>query len=90
MADVIALVKIYPSEDVSDMDSLVRRIEESLPSIYRVVMKETVEIAYGYRALVLYIRFPEDTEGGTEELETRIAGVDGVSSVEIEAVTRAL
>lgn len=90
MADVIALVKVYPSEDVSDMDTLARRIEESLPNTYRIVMRETIEIAYGYKALILHIRFPENTEGGTEELETRIAGVDGVSSVEVEAVTRAL
>jgi len=90
MADVIALVRIYPSEDVSDIQALVKRIEESLPSTYRIVMSESVEIAYGYKALILHIRFPENTEGGTEELEARLSSVDGVSSVEVEAVTRAL
>jgi len=90
MADVIALVRIYPSEDVSDIQALVKRIEESLPSTYRIVMSESVEIAYGYKALILHIRFPENTEGGTEELEARLSSVDGVSSVEVEAVTRVL
>lgn len=90
MADVIALVRIYPSEDVSDFEELVRRIQESLPNSYRIVARETMEIAYGYKALVLHIRFPENTEGGTEELESRISSVDGVSSVEIEAVSRAI
>ncbi len=90
MADVIAIVKIYPSEDAGDLENLVLRISESLPKTYRIVAGETVEIAYGYKALVLHIRFPEDTEGGTEELETRISGVVGVSSVEVEAISRAL
>jgi elongation factor 1-beta len=89
MADVIAIVKIYPSEDISDIEALGKKIEESLPSIYKVVMRETIEIAYGYKALILHIRFPENTEGGTEELESRISGIYGVSSVEIEAVSRA-
>ncbi|PWV36348.1 MAG: elongation factor 1-beta, partial [Desulfurococcaceae archaeon] len=47
-------------------------------------------IAYGYKALLLHIRFPENTEGGTEELESKILSVAGVSSVEIEAVSRTL
>ncbi len=90
MADVIAIVKIYPSEEVNDIESLILRIMESLPNTYKIVANETVEIAYGYKALLLHIRFPENTEGGTEELESRISSVAGVSSVEIEAVTRAL
>jgi len=90
MADVIALVRVYPSEDIEDVQTLIKRIEESLPNTYRLVLSETVEIAYGYKALILHIRFPENTEGGTEELEARLSSVDGVSSVEVEAVTRAL
>ncbi|HWQ17772.1 MAG TPA: elongation factor 1-beta [Sulfolobales archaeon] len=90
MADVVAIVKIYPSEDVSDMESLILRISESLPTTYRIIANETIEIAYGYKALLLHIRFPENTEGGTEELESKILSVTGVSSVEIEAVSRIL
>ncbi|PWV37273.1 MAG: elongation factor 1-beta, partial [Desulfurococcaceae archaeon] len=56
MADVVAIVKIYPSEDVSDMESLILRISESLPNTYRIIANETIEIAYGYKALLLHIR----------------------------------
>lgn len=90
MGTVIALVRVYPSEEVSSLESLVSRISESLPPSYRVLRSESLEIAYGYKALVLHISFPEDTEGGTEDLESRLSAVEGVSSVEVEAITRAL
>jgi len=88
MARVLVIVRILPTDVDIDLDELVRKISERLPSEYEVKGYEIEPIAFGLKALRLYIFMPEEVEGGTEPLERMISEVEGVSQVEVETVHR--
>jgi len=88
VARVLVIVKVLPTDVDVNLDDLARKIAEKLPGDYEVKGYETEPIAFGLKALRLYIFMPEEVEGGTEPLERMISEVDGVSQVEVEAVHR--
>jgi len=88
LADVISVIKIYPKDILSDFTDLINKISSNLPSRYKLLRYETEDLAYGYKTLRLFIVFPEDTEGGTEEIENLLKKLDEVEEVEVELVTR--
>ncbi|OYT40328.1 MAG: elongation factor 1-beta [Desulfurococcales archaeon ex4484_58] len=88
MAKVLVIVKIMPTDIDVDLEELKDRISKALPEEYEVKNYEIEPIAFGLKALRLYIYMPEEVEGGTEPLEKAIAGVEGVSQVEVETVHR--
>ncbi|MCC6022992.1 MAG: elongation factor 1-beta [Desulfurococcaceae archaeon] len=88
MAKVLTVLKVYPKDVDVDLDGVVSRLRNVLPSKYELVRSEKVYVAFGLYTLRLYILMPEDTEGGTEELEGIVRGLEGVENVETELVTR--
>lgn len=89
MARVMALVRVLPEDVEVDLDVLARKISAALPENYLLAEARREPIAFGLEALLLLIVMPEETEGGTYDLEQRITAVEGVSEVEILRVTRA-
>lgn len=86
---VIAVIRAYPKDIVSDFTELVRKLEEKLPKDrYKIVKWEPVDIAFGYRALEIYFLMPEELEGGTEELENIVKSVEDVDNVDVVYVSR--
>ncbi|ARM75994.1 elongation factor 1-beta [Acidianus manzaensis] len=88
MTDVLVVLKVYPDSDEIDLDQLANTIGGKLPEGYSVMRKDTEPIAFGLKALVLYIKMPEQTEGGTDTLEEIASNVEGVSHAEVVGVTR--
>ncbi len=88
MARVAVVLKVYPNSVDLDLKDLLKRIEASLPEGYKIEGHGEEPIAFGLKALKMIITIPEETEGGTEQLETLLKGVDGVEEVEVEAVHR--
>ncbi|MCE4601723.1 MAG: elongation factor 1-beta [Desulfurococcales archaeon] len=88
MARVAVILKVYPNSIDLDLGELKSRIESKLPDGYRIEGSGEEPIAFGLKALKLVITMPEETEGGTEALESLLRGVDGVEEVEVEAVHR--
>ncbi|RLG77587.1 MAG: elongation factor 1-beta [Thermoprotei archaeon] len=89
MAQVLVVLKVYPKDVMENLEPLVKKIEKALPQEkYKIAKWEPLDIAFGYKALMLYVTMPEETEGGTEELEEVIRGVDEVDNVEVEYITR--
>ncbi|MDT7875442.1 MAG: elongation factor 1-beta [Sulfolobaceae archaeon] len=88
MADVLVIVKVYPESDEVNLDKVSEEIQKRLPEGYKLVRKDTEPIAFGLKALVAYVQMPESTEGGTEQLEELINGIEGVSHAEVVGVTR--
>lgn len=88
MAKVLVVIKILPTDIDVDLEQLVSRIRNSLPIIYEVKAYDIEPIAFGLKALRLYILMPENTEGGTEPLENMIQSIEGVSQLEVEVVHR--
>ncbi len=88
MAKVLTVLKVYPKDVDVDLDDVVSRLRSVLPSRYELVRSEKVYVAFGLYILRLYVLMPEDVEGGTEELECIVKGLEGVENVETELVTR--
>ena len=88
MARVLVVVKVLPTEIDIDLEDLKEKIKEKLPKEYEIKGYDIEPIAFGLKALRLYIFMPEEVEGGTEPLEKMIQEVEGVSQVEVETVHR--
>ncbi len=88
MAKVLVLLKVLPEDINIDLEELRERIAKALPEGYEIKGHDIEPIAFGLKALRLYIFMPEQTEGGTETLEKTVESVEGVSQVEVEAVHR--
>jgi len=88
LAKIMAVLKIYPKDVDVDLDKVITDINSRLPAKYSLVRSEKEYVAFGLYLLRIYVIMPEETEGGTEELEDLIRGVDGVENTETEVVTR--
>lgn len=88
MARVVVAVRVFPSGVEVDRNDLLERIRASLPQDYSLVGNNEIPIAFGYKALRILVTMPEETEGGTDELENALRGVEGVDEVEVEFVHR--
>lgn len=88
MARVLVVMKILPEDINIDLEELKDRIKEKMPEGYELARYEIEPIAFGLKALRIYVVMPEVTEGGTEPLEKIVSSIDGVSQVEVEVVHR--
>ncbi|QOJ79660.1 elongation factor 1-beta [Infirmifilum lucidum] len=88
MAKVAILVRILPEDAETRPEDLYKRIAEKLPEKYQVAQYQSEPIAFGLEALRMVILMPEDVEGGTEEIESILSSVPGVSQVDVLSVTR--
>ncbi len=89
LANVRVTLKIFPESIDSDRNKLSQEITEACKPPWRVVRIDEIPIAYGFNALRAHIEIPEDTPGGTEDLEQLIQKLPGVSQIEVELVQRA-
>ena len=86
---LLAVVKVYPDSDEVNLDQLYQEISNKLPKDkYTIVKTDQEPIAFGLKALVLFVQMPEELEGGTDEIESMINEIPGVSHAEVENVTR--
>ena len=85
---VLVVVRVNPESLDVNLDELISKVKEKLPKEFQLVKSEKVYVAFGLYVPRLYIVMPEMYEGGTEKIEEIIKGVPGVSSVDVELVTR--
>ncbi|ABL78063.1 elongation factor 1-beta [Thermofilum pendens] len=88
MSKVAVLLRVLPDDAETKPEELYKKIAAALPEKYQVAQYQAEPIAFGLEALRMVILMPEETEGGTEELETIIQSVQGVSQVDVLNVTR--
>jgi len=91
MAKVVVLLKVLPAEADTDMEALKNKIEEAITRLgegFSLQSYNIEPIAFGLKALRLTVLIPEEIEGGTYSLEETIKGIEGVSEVEVEFVSR--
>ncbi len=89
MAKILVTLRIFPENIDYKAEDLVNLIKEKIKDKnYDVIGYGFEPIAFGLSALILNIVMPENVEGGTEELESLIGVVQGVSQVEVVRVTR--
>lgn len=90
MATVIVTLKIMPSSPDENLDSIKSAAAGMITEFGGTVGKTELEpIAFGLKAVIFMFAMDESL-GGTEELEARIAAVQGVNSVQVTDVRRAV
>lgn len=88
VARIAVLIRVLPEDAETKPEVLYKSIAEKLPKKYEVAQYQSEPIAFGLEALRLVVLMPEDVEGGTEEIESIILSVPGVSQVDVLNVTR--
>lgn len=90
MADVVVTLKIMPDSPETDLDSIKGKADSLISDFGGEVGKtEITPIAFGLNSLTLIFVMDEE-KGSTEELEDKVAEIDGVQSVEVTDVRRAV
>jgi len=91
MANVVITIKIMPESPEIDLSAIEEEAKKKIAAFAGEgdVKAEQEPIAFGLKALkILFVM--DESKGSTEELEKDIAGVEGVNSVEVVDVRRAI
>ncbi len=88
MGTVIILYKVFPEDIVENFDSLKKKIEEAMPEFSSVSGYGEEPVAFGLKALLVEVRFPEDKTGILDEFEKKLEAIPGVSQVQTVQVRR--
>jgi elongation factor 1-beta len=88
-AVVLVVARAYPKEVLEKFENLVEKIALMLKEKGLTLMRwESIDIAFGYKALDLYVIMPEEQEGGTDILEEALRGIEEIDNVDIVYITR--
>lgn len=90
MANVIITLKIMPESPETDLEKLKVEAKKIVADAQGEVGKEEFEpVAFGLKAVkLIFVR--DEKLGGTDEIEQKISEVEGVNSVEVSDVRRAI
>jgi translation elongation factor aEF-1 beta len=86
MKQIVYTLRVFPGEDVADLEQLLNRINENLKS-GRVVASQTADFFFGMKVLLVNIEAPE-VDGISDKIEEEIKSTPGVSEMEILRVSR--
>lgn len=88
MGKVVVTYKLFPTDITIDFDHLKRRIEEALPEFASIYGYGEEPIAFGLKALLIQVVFPEDKTGVLEEFERRLMEISEISQAQTIMVRR--
>ena len=88
MGSVIVMYKVFPTGIEVNFDDLKKKIEQSVPEFASVAGFGEEPIAFGLKALLVQVKFPEDKTGLLEEFEKRLEGLGDISQVQTVMVRR--
>ncbi|MCW4008431.1 MAG: elongation factor 1-beta [Candidatus Bathyarchaeota archaeon] len=88
MGSVKVIYKVFPEDVVVNFDELKAKIEKCLPEFSAIEGYNEEPIAFGLKALLVQVKFPEDKTGIVDEFETELAKIPGVSQVQTVMVRR--
>ena len=88
MGAVLVTYKVFPEDIVVSFDSMKQQIKSCLPDFASVEGWGEEPIAFGLKALLVQIRFPEDKSGLVDEFETSLGKIPGVSQVQTFNIRR--
>jgi len=90
MARVIITLKIMPESPETDLAALQSKAEKEIADFDAAFGKAEIEpIAFGLKALKIFF-IMEESKGATDPLEEQITAIEGVRSVEVIDVRRAI
>jgi elongation factor 1-beta len=88
MGHILVTYKVFPEDIVENFDSLKREIKANLPTDSQIEGWGEEPIAFGLKALLVQIQFPEDKHGIVDEFETALSKIKGVSQVQTFNIRR--
>jgi elongation factor 1-beta len=88
LGSVIITYKIFPTDIIEKFDDLKRKIEANMPEFASVEGYGEEPVAYGLKALLVQVKFPEEKTGVLEEFEKKIEGISEVSQLQTLMVRR--
>jgi elongation factor 1-beta len=88
MGFVVVTYKIFPTDIINDFTPMKKKLEASLPNTASVHGYGEELVAYGLKALLVQVKFPEDETGLVDEFEKKLETVEGVSQVQTLMVRR--
>ena len=90
MADVLITLKIMPEDLEVNLDNLSNEVSKKIESFGgKVKSKEFQPIAFGLKAVIIKF-YIDESKGWTEEHEEQLSSINGVNSVNVEEVRRAV
>jgi len=90
MADVIITLKIMPDSPDTNLEAVKEQASKMIKEFGGEVGKDEIEpVAFGLKALKLFFVMDE-SKGSTETLEEQVSNIEGVNSVEVTDVRRAI
>ena len=88
MGSIKVVYKVFPEDIVENFDNLKKKVESCLPQFSSVEGYDEEPIAFGLKALLVQVKFPEDKTGIVDEFETEVEKIEGVSQVQTVMVRR--
>lgn len=88
MGFVVITYKVFPTDIVEDFGPLKKKIENNLPEFATVHGYGEELVAYGLKALLIQIKFPEEKTGVLDEFEKKIESMEGISQIQTLIVRR--
>jgi elongation factor 1-beta len=88
MGSVIVTYKVFPDDVMDSFDDLKKKIEKCLPEFASMEGYGEEPIAFGLKALLVQVKFPEDKTGLVDEFETELGKIEHVSQVQTLMVRR--
>jgi elongation factor 1-beta len=88
MGRIKVVYKVFPEDIVENFDDLKKQVESCLPKDSEVEGYGEEPIAFGLKALLVQVTFPEDETGIVDTFETDMEKIQGVSQVQTVMVRR--
>lgn len=80
--------KVFPEDIVDSFDDLKKKVENCIPEDSSIEGYGEEPIAFGLKALLVQVTFPEEKTGIVDEFETQLEKIVGVSQVQTMMVRR--
>jgi elongation factor 1-beta len=88
MGSIKVLYKVFPEDIVDNFDDLKKKVEGCLPDSSSIEGYGEEPIAFGLKALLVQVAFPEEKTGIVDEFEKELENLAGVSQVQTVMVRR--
>jgi elongation factor 1-beta len=88
MGSVIVTYKVFPEDIVENFDNIKKQIESIKPEFASIEGYGEEPVAFGLKALLVQLRFPEDKTGVVDEFEEKMAKIPGISQAQTMFVRR--
>lgn len=88
MAQIVATMKIFPSDINIDLNGLKESVKKALPEDVSVYRFDEEPIAFGLVAIIAHIIMPESHSGEMDRVEESLRKIEGIGEIEVILVRR--